>query len=127
MTQTEVIKPGPAPDMPLKWFMFSQNNSGGSYVENDVVCVERYVGIQARNAAEAIRMAQHLFEPYSDYCPCCGERLSYYVDDCDGTDVPSIYGESIYEAKKPWIREKVILHYADGKVERVTLKEKDEE
>ena len=124
MTQTEVIKPALS-DMPLKWFMFSQNNSGGSFVENDVVC--EYVGIQARNAAEAIRMAQHLFEPYSDYCPCCGERWSYYVGDDDGTDVPSIYGESIYEAKKQWYREKVILHYADGKVERVTLKEKDEE
>ncbi len=122
MMQTEVIKPALS-DMPLKWFMFSQNNSGGSFVENDVVC--EYVGIQARNAAEAIRMAQHLFEPYSDYCPCCGERWSYYVDDDDGFDVPSIYGESIYEAKKQWYREKVILHYADGKVERVILKERD--
>ena len=124
MTQTEVIKPALS-EMPLKWFMFGHNNFGVSYVEKDVVC--EYVGIQARNAAEAIRMAQHLFEPYSDYCPRCGERWSYYVDDGDGTDVPSIYGESIYEAKKSWFHEKVILHYADGKVERVTLKEKDEE
>ena len=122
MTQTEVIKPALS-DMPLKWFMFDQNNSGGSFVQNDVVC--EYVGIQARNAAEAISTAQTLFEPYSDYCPCCGERWSYDVEDDDGTDVPSIYGESIYESKKSWIREKVILHYADGKVERVILKERD--
>ena len=104
----------------MKWFGFDQNNSGGYFIENDVVC--ETVFIQARSAHEALNMAEILFEPYSDYCDCCGSRWSYYVEDSDGTDVPMIYGVSIYEATEGMFREKCILHYADGRVERVKYK-----
>lgn len=119
MSDVEVIKEGGIAES-MKWFEFSQNNSGGYFIDNDDVC--ETVFIQARNAREAVNMAEILFEPYSEYCGCCGERWSYYVGDSDGTDTPMIYGESIYEATAGMFREKCILRYADGRVERVKYK-----
>ena len=119
MYEVEVIKEGGIAES-MKWFEFSQNNSGGYFIDNDDVC--ETVFIQARSAYEALNMAKFLFEPYSEYCGCCGERWSYYVDDSDGTDVPMIYGVSIYEAAEGLFRKKCILHYADGRVERVKFK-----
>lgn len=122
MSQVEVLREGYG-DKPMKWFYFSQNNSGGNFVENDVVC--EMVFIQARSAREAVNMADNLFEPYSDYCPCCGPRWSTdYIEDADGHDVPTVYEKPLSETEASFFREKAILHYADGKVERVHLKEK---
>ena len=120
MYNVEVIREGGRGDQSMKWFEFDQINSGGYFIDNDDVC--ETVFIQARNAREAVNMAEILFEPYSEYCGCCGERWSYYVDDSDGTVTPMIYGESIYETTAGMFREKCILHYADGRVERVKFK-----
>lgn len=94
----------------LKWFGFSQNNSGGYFEENENVC--EYVIIQAHNAQEAISIGEQ-FMDNSGSCPCCGDRWSFYVDDSDGTDSPSIYGEPIDKMTKSWAIEKAILHYYD--------------
>lgn len=56
----------------LKWFEIDQNNSGGYYIENDVVGSKLFV--QAPSAEEANAIAAELTEPYSEYCECCGER-----------------------------------------------------
>jgi hypothetical protein len=107
----------------LKWFQFSQNNSGGRFVEDDNVC--EYVYIQARNASEAIAKAE-TFCDNSDSCDCCGDRWSFWVNDSDGTDEPMLYGEPIREVKKDWYREKARLHHFDGRIETVFFCEKDQ-
>lgn len=99
----------------LKWFNFSQNNSGGYFIKNDTVDEE--VFIQARNAAEAISTAERLFAPYSEYCECCGERWSYWVTDEDGCEQPSLYGIPISDAMATWCRKQAKLHYYDGRVQ----------
>ena len=45
----------------LKWFEFDQNNSGGYYIENDVVGSKIFV--QAPSAKEASAIAAELTEP----------------------------------------------------------------
>lgn len=120
MYNVEVIREGGRGDQSMKWFLFEQNNSGGYFIDNDSVC--ETVFIQARSAHEALNMAEFLFEPYSEYCECCGPRWGYCVDDSDGTDVPMIYGVSIYESADGLFRKKCILHYADGCIERVKYK-----
>lgn len=120
MYEVEVIREGGRGDQSMKWFLFEQNNSGGYFIDNDSVC--ETVFIQARSAYEALNMAEFLFGPYSEYCECCGPRWGYYVDDSDGTDVPMIYGVSIYESAEGLFRKKCILHYADGCIERVKYK-----
>lgn len=102
----------------LKWFHFSQNNSGGYFIENNEVGSEVY--IQAVDAKTAIKKAEHVFEEHSEYCDCCGERWSYYVDDDDGYLVPTRYGKPMEESDR-WFGKTAILHHADGKVERYTF------
>jgi len=101
-----------------KWFHFLQNNSGGYFARDENVCEE--VFIQAANAAEAIKKAEG-FCDNSDSCPCCGDRWSFWVDDCDGTDEPLIYGEPLSAIKPSTLRSEARLHYADGRVETHTF------
>lgn len=104
----------------LKWFRFSQNNSGGRFVVDENVCEE--VFIQAGNAEAAIAKAE-TFCDNSDSCECCGDRWSfYYVDDSDGYDVPTIYGKPIYEEEAGWFRNEARLHHADGRIETYQFK-----
>lgn len=46
----------------LKWWHFNQNNSGGYYIESDVVGTD--VFIQAKSSREAADKAYALFEDY---------------------------------------------------------------
>lgn len=58
----------------LKWYEFSQNNSGGEFVVDSLVCHRVYV--QAYSAAEANEKAEGLgiyFHGLGD-CECCGRR-----------------------------------------------------
>jgi hypothetical protein len=106
-------------EVDLKWFNFSQNNSGGYFITNDVVACE--VLIQARNAAEAIERAERIFEGHSEYCDCCGERWSFWVDDKDGTDAPEIAGTAIHEVRSGMFRNEARLHHFDGRIESVSF------
>ena len=56
-------------------------------------------------------------------CPCCGDRWSFWVDDADGTDEPTIYGEPLDSVEKSWHRTKAILHYANGQKETYVFKD----
>jgi hypothetical protein len=75
------------------WYWFDQNNSGGHFYENDDVGTD--VFIEAYSEEAAIRLAHEIFEDYSDYCECCGERWSYYSP--HSAEVPSRFGKSIFE------------------------------
>lgn len=104
----------------MKWFAFSQNNSGGYFADDENVC--EMVFIQAENAKMAVCKAEK-FMDNSDSCPCCGDRWNFWVDDSDGSENPEYYGESVHEITKTWSREKAILHYADGRKETVLFKD----
>jgi hypothetical protein len=61
----------------LKLFEYDQNNSGGTFIENDKLCHK--VVIEAYDANEANEIAQTLgiyFNGCDDEtdCPCCGDR-----------------------------------------------------
>jgi hypothetical protein len=104
----------------LLWFTFSQNNSGGYFIQNDAV--DQYVIVQAPSAAKAIEKADSIFAEYSEYCECCGERwCTYFVDYTDGKASPMIYDKPITYAEGGWFREFAILHFWDGRVARVRL------
>lgn len=99
--------------MKLKWFHFSQNNSGGHFEVDENQAEDVFV--QAATAKEAI---DYIWDKlYHGYCECCGPRWSSYIDDSDGTDHPEVYGESIYNTEKGWYRNECRLHFYDGHVE----------
>jgi len=98
----------------LRWFHFSQNNSGGYFIEDEQVAEDVY--IQDVDADSAICRAGNIFAGRDDFCPCCGERWSYYIRDEDGTDEPMYYGEPIRTSDAGVFSGKARLHYFDGTV-----------
>jgi hypothetical protein len=108
----------------MKFYQFSQNNSGGSFHINDTVA--HHVVIEAASAADANAKAQDIgiyFNGCDDDrdCPCCGDRW-YPTDEYDAEDKPEIYG--MEPAKyEDWFtpkgKPKCIIHYADGRKELV--------
>jgi hypothetical protein len=81
-----------------KFFLFRQNNSGGSFVINDNVAhsviIEAYSPKEADARAEAIGVYFDGCMTGRD-CDCCGDRWSSQWGNEDGTDTPLIYGEEI--------------------------------
>lgn len=98
------------------FYTFSQNNSGGSFIEDDRVT--QYVIIEA-NSADA---ANALAEVYGLYfngcddgrdCPCCGDRW-YRTWEGEGTEHPEIYGKPAADEFQS-----SIIYYQSGTVTRI--------
>lgn len=109
-------------EVDVRWWTFRQNNSGGYCIVNDQVA--EYVFVEAVDADDAIRRAEVIFSDYSEYCECCGERWDYWVDEGDGYDNPSIYGEPYKDCKFEHLFEKqqgYRFHYMDGTVKAETV------
>ena len=94
----------------MKWFTFSQNNSGG-YFDGP-----RHVVVQAVNAATANAAAESFAGVYFDGCSkgldcqCCGDRWSRTWDG-KYEDKPMVYGVDAVPNKN------VMLVYYDGRTE----------
>lgn len=68
------------------FYLFSQNNSGGSFIVNDKVCHRLF--IEADDEGEALQIAESLGCYWDGVnkgldCPCCGDRWSTYYDEID--------------------------------------------
>ncbi|MMZ62859.1 hypothetical protein D1872_250850 [compost metagenome] len=98
-----------------KFFHFRQNNSGGYFITNDDVAPNLIV--EAMNAKEAEQKMNDITSDYLQFCPCCGERWSSWIDDDDGTEEPTVWGKSLDECK-----DATIIHYIDGRKEKVNYK-----
>jgi hypothetical protein len=79
---------------PLKWYEYSQNNSGGSFDHDPDAGIGYAVWVQARNYEEANRRAEQIglyFDGEGD-CSCCGDRWSDKWYESDGqTEEPTVY------------------------------------
>ena len=102
-----------------KFFTFDQNNSGGSFDQNDNVDI--YVIIEAKNAKEANLLADDV-GIYFDGCETgqdcshCGDRW-YPASDSSGDSEPMIYGKPAKEYEVNMrIRENMncIVYYLNG-------------
>lgn len=112
LVEQQEIKP-----IPLKWFNFRQNNSGGRFIVNEYMAHD--VFIQATSAAEAVRRAQVIgLDPYEAYCSCCGERWGLdCLGDEDGFAQPTKYGKLYSKNTSRGFKEEARLHYIDGHIE----------
>jgi len=88
----------------MKTYQFSQNNSGGSFITDSVLCHRLF--IEAPNAATANAIAQSKgvyfdgCENGTD-CPCCGDRW-YEADEGDAIDLQSL--SKSYDIRFPDVR-----------------------
>lgn len=107
----------------LKWWHFNQNNSGGYYIENGVVGAD--VFIQAKSSVEAADKAYSLFEDYSEYCECCGERWSVWSNssEANAKDNPSFFSRDLtkvaYNPITGSSRSYAVLHHYDGRITKL--------
>jgi hypothetical protein len=108
-----------------KFFEFSQNNSGGSFVFDKDRGLTHYVIIEAENADQASARAQDTGIYFNGCdegtdCPCCGDRWYEPYGD-EGTDKPEIYGQPFDKAEHMtrWMEagHEACVHYLDGRKE----------
>ena len=96
-----------------KFYLTDQNNSGGYYIINNDVSV--YVIVEADSAKDAKTHLRAITENYSNFCPCCGERWWINLDEDDGNEVPSVYGEPIEKTEC----DAIVYYLDDTKVKYV--------
>lgn len=112
--------------MENKFFTFNQNNSGGRFVVDKSEGICECVIIEAKNAEQANEIAEKIGIYFNGVdndrdCPCCGDRW-YDVDDRDGKDEPSFYGDPISKATASLFVDNVFVHYLDGTFKEFKLK-----
>lgn len=97
----------------MKFYVFVQNNSGGSLVMDDNV--RGTVIFQAENGTEAVHRFKKLIDSdrcYRRYCPCCGERWSDCPDAVyQSIDVPEEKREAFDKESKG----SAVVYYVDGR------------
>lgn len=103
----------------MKWFTFSQNNSGGSFRIDQSAGIAHFVIVQAENVEDAAHRAEGFGVYFNGVangcdCACCGDRWSMPWE--DGSDMPQIYGQTVeaFMASKLFMRDCVAIHFADG-------------
>lgn len=91
-----------------KFFMFNQNNSGGSFDVDENVC--HRVVIEAIDGAHARSIFEPMIECQSGSCPCCGDR--WYPEHTDEINLSewkekgypvTVYGDGISHAESLWM------------------------
>lgn len=111
----------------MPFYMYRQNNSGGSFDVDAESGISVVVIIEAPNAEFADLRAEYIGLYFNGCesgrdCSCCGDRWSAQWGD-DGDDVPMYYGKKI-EPDSPMPDDEpgwrtngepmVFIHYADG-------------
>lgn len=110
-----------------KFFMFSQNNSGGGFDHDEKAGIGLYVIIEAKDAADANRRAEAIGLYFNGVaadrdCECCGDRWSEQWSD-EGKEVPMIYDQDVSSGQytPSWIEWGLdsYIHYMDGRIQTV--------
>lgn len=108
------------------FYTFTQNNSGGSFVTDDISGIGEYVIIEAKSAKQANEIAENkgiYFNGCDDGtdCSCCGDRW-YPVDESDGNYTPLVYGEDAKTYISTWgLRGSLFIHYSNGVIQKVNI------
>lgn len=114
----------------MKWYKLDQNNSGGHFTVNDIICHRLFV--QAKNPEEA----KSKFEKLGAYwngvrldrdCDCCGDRW-YWSDSYNEVSLKK--GETIRTYAQDlanqygWTKPDCRIFYNTGKIVEIFSKKK---
>lgn len=122
----------------MAFYEYSQNNSGGSFVVDNIRGIARTVIVEADDAREADYRAERAgvyFDSTYD-CSCCGSRWTsadYWGAD-KGEEYPSIYSERLIDgytvfyyptgSKLKWTDPEGYIHFKDGRIVPIITKTK---
>ena len=102
----------------MKWYQYTQNNSGGQMDVNERV--SHYVLVQAPTASQADSIAEAIVGIYFNGvedgmdCECCGDRWYPNSGNQYGDKVPLVYG-------KPPADERLVRIYPFGSFKSVSI------
>lgn len=119
----------------MKFYTYSQNNSGGGFDHDEKSGIGHYVIVEAASAADANSKAEDIgiyFDGVSkdQDCECCGDRWSS-ADEYEGKVVPMLYNDVMKpvsdENPETMISWNIpsYIHYANGAVAKVAKPGKD--
>ena len=116
--------------MTTKFYCFSQNNSGGFFINDDDKGICEYVIIEAESGDDANERAEKIglyFDGVLDGedCDCCGDRW-YRAYDEEGEYTPMLDNNSIYDAIAGVYRKGAYIHYIDKPMEYAPFKLSEE-
>lgn len=114
--------------MELKWYEFTQNNSGGYFEVDENVCHRML--IEASSFDEVLEKAESLRCYWNGVsvgidCPCCGDRYSHYWEETinlSNYDEMSEFMRKIKQINGDWATPDTRIFYADGTAEEVYSK-----
>ncbi len=122
----------------MKWFEWTQNNSGGGFDVDKEVCHRLFIQAESYEEAEekALDMGVYYDGCHEGYdCPCCGDRW-YEGDEVNPPDelrdrcgnmvkINGVEGYAQYLADQyGWTEPDARLFYSDGQVVEIKTKEK---
>lgn len=101
-----------------RFWTFRQNNSGGSFDQNETVST--FVIMEALDADDANCRAREIgiyFNGVEDGidCDCCGDR--WYPAYEEGFKNPEVYGKLLEKHKQDVVGGNTIVYYIDGRKE----------
>lgn len=107
------------------FFVFDQNNSGGSFDFDEESGITHYVIIEADTEGSAIEKAEGIGIYFDGCnkgldCDCCGDRWSdIYIE---SNDSPKIYDKHVSDESaysRRWMKDgmEACVHYKDGRKE----------
>lgn len=97
-------------------FMFRQNNSGGSYIDDVENGIGEYVIVEREDESDAIQYAKELGVYFNGVqkgidCECCGDR--WELPDEYVTVLDALEDTNVLEKDSS-----IFIHYQDGSIER---------
>lgn len=111
-----------------KFFTFSQNNSGGHFIEDVKLGIGHHVIIEAISQNDAIERAKNIglyFDGCENEidCECCGDR--WYMPLDESSTEPLIYGQNAKNYIPTYVPfadgGKAFIHYLNNTIETIDL------
>ena len=102
------------------FYTFSQNNSGGYFVENEKYGIGEYVIIEESTpelAFKKLMSFDSVIKGFLHSCRCCGDR--WFNKPIDSSENPEIWGENVYESYSSSCMEKCFIHRLDETIEKI--------
>ena len=111
-----------------RFFEFSQNNSGGSFHEDEEEGIGTCVIVEARDWQHANERARQIGLYFNGCdtgrdCSCCGDRWYRLWEGEEGDPIPSSYGRPVWGCAANSYRKAAYIHYLDGTKEKVAFVE----
>lgn len=105
----------------MRYYHFSQNNSGGEFDFDESKGITRHVVIEAENASEANQIALRIGMYWNGVsegidCSCCGDRW-WPCNEGDGLDYPHVYSD-VPEDYAIGMSDRIIaVHHKNGQID----------